>query len=124
VLIAFFPKAFHGILGVDELRFKLSALLIYGKDLPLELLVLIFEAFQLREVRFPSPVLLLQVVVLLGEELADLGFKALLLFVEGVKLELELVLHLDGILLGLMDELVLIVPGRADFLVFESQGSL
>jgi hypothetical protein len=54
-------------------------------------------------VRFPCPVLLLQVVVFLCEELANLGFEALLLLVESVKLELELVLQLDGILLGLMD---------------------
>jgi hypothetical protein len=124
VLLAFFPEAFHGILGVDELRFKLRALLIYGKDLPLELLVLVFEALQLREVSFPCPVLLLQVVVLLREELADLRFEALLLLVESVQLELELVLELDGILLGLMDELVLIVPGGADFLLFEGKGTL
>ena len=110
MLIAFFPEALHGILGVDELRFKLRALLIYGKDLPLELLVLIFEALQLRKVRFPCPVLLLQLVVLLCKELADLGLEALFLFVESVELELELVLNLDGIRLGLMDELVLIVP--------------
>ena len=32
-----------------------------------------------------------------------MGFEALLLLVESVKLELELVLQLDGILLGLMD---------------------
>ena len=103
MLLAFFPEAFHGILGVDELRFKLRALLVYGEDLPFELLVLVFEAFQLREVSPPCPVLLLQVVVLLCEELANLGFEALLLLVESVELELELVLQLDGILLGLMD---------------------
>ena len=74
--------------------------------------------------RFPSPVLLLQVVVLLCEELADLRFEALLLLAERVKLELELVLQLDGILLGLVDQLVLVVPGRADLLVLERQGSL
>jgi hypothetical protein len=54
-------------------------------------------------VRFPCPVLLLQVVVFLCKELANLGFETLLLLVESVKLELELVLQLDGILLGLMD---------------------
>ena len=74
--------------------------------------------------RFPCPVLLLQVVVLLCEELADLGFKALLLLAERVKLELELVLQLNGVLLGLMDQLILVVPGRADFLVLEGQGTL
>jgi hypothetical protein len=61
-----------------------SSCVVDGKDLPLELLVLIFKALQLREVRFPSPVLLLQVVVLLCEELADLRFEALLLLAERV----------------------------------------
>ena len=124
MLLAFLPEAFHGVLGVNELRFKLRALLVYGEDLPLELLVLVFEALELREVSLPCPVLLLQVVVLICEELADLGFKALLLLVETVQLECELVLQLGGVLLGLMKELVLIVPGGADFLLFEGEGSL
>ena len=37
---------------------------------------------------------------------------------------MELVLQLYGVLLGLVDQLILVVPGRADFLVLEGQGSL